>query len=514
MIDQAAFLAAVDLLSRNWQPWIVVPPGLLIGLVFGAIPGLSVPVAMAVFLPITAYMDFLPAILFLTAIFTAGSFGGSIPAILINIPGTAAAVATSFDGYPMAQQGRHSQALGLALAASTIGTAIGYVILFLFVSPIAETVLLLGPFEMFVIALWGLTLIAALNQGSFAKGLLAGILGILIGLIGFSARGDIRGTMGSMMLLDGVATTPALIGLFAASELFRLIRSDYLVADEGNRTISFRMILDGVAAAFRYPVVWVRGGLLGVIIGAIPGVGSSVANLVSYAETRRRAQDSSGFGRGDPRGVVASESANSSSEGGSMATLLALGIPGGGATAVMLSAFAMHNVTGGPRFISENMDTIYAIILGNFAQVFMLMVVALGFVFVASAVVRVPVRYLVPTVIVLAVYGSYSLIGNMSGPLTVLVFAILGWFLRRHGYPVAAVVIGLLLGSIAEGELLRSYQMSGGDPAFILTRPIAMVLATLLVASLLLPLVRRIRERSPASAPQGDGHVGPQDNHR
>ncbi|OWU83126.1 membrane protein [Oceanicola sp. 22II-s10i] len=500
MIDMTAFASALEMLSASWQPWLVVPPGLLIGLIFGAVPGLSVPVAMAIFLPITAYMDFLPAILFLTAIFTAGSFGGAIPAILVNVPGTAAAVATAFDGYPMAQAGRHSQALGLALAASTVGTAIGYIVLLLFVSPIAESVLKLGPVEMFIIAMWGLTLIAALGAGSFAKGALAGTLGVLLGLIGFSALGDMRGTMGQMALLDGISTTPALIGLFAASELFRLIRSDYIVEDETSRQISFRRIMEGFVMVLQYPVVWLRGGLLGVIIGAIPGVGSAVANLVSYSETKRRADDPESFGKGDPRGVAASESANSSSEGGSMATLLALGIPGGGATAVMLSAFAMHDVTGGPRFISDNMDIIYGIILGNFAQVFMLIVVGLGFVFVASSVVRVPVRYLAPSVLTLAVFGAYSLVGNISGPVTVLVFAILGWFLRRHGYPVAAVVIGLLLGSMAEGELLRSYQISGGDLSYIFSRPVAMVLALLLLASLMLPLIRKSRAARTATA--------------
>lgn len=493
MIDLTAFSGATDLLFGAWEPWIVVPPGLLIGLIFGSIPGLSVPVAMAVFLPLTAYMDFLPAMLFLTAMFTGGAFGGAIPAVLMNIPGTAAAVATGFDGYPMSRSGRHSTALGLALAASCVCAAIGYMILLVFVSPIAQAVLMLGPLEMFVVAAWGLTLIAVLGQAPFSRGLLAGVFGVLIGLVGMSARGDVRGTGGSMMLLDGVAVIPALIGLFAASELFRLIRSDFIVEDEGHRRLSFGAIVRGVVQAFRYPVVLVRGAMIGIVIGAIPGVGSSVANLVSYSETRRRAEDPGTFGKGDPRGVVASESANSSSEGGSMATLLALGIPGGGATAVMLGAFAMHNVTGGPRFIAENKDIIYAIILGNLAQTGLLLLLGLGFVFLASGIVRVPIRYLVPSVIVLAVFGSFSLVGNMMGPLTVLVFAIIGWMLRRHGYPVAAVVIGILLGRMAEGELLRSYQLSGGDPSFILTRPIAMVLFALLVASLLLPVIRARR---------------------
>lgn len=496
MIDFDALHKAIDLLSNSWLPWLVVIPGLLIGLIFGAIPGLSIPVAMAVFLPVTVHMDFLSAVLFLTAIFTGGGFGGAIPAILMNIPGTGSAVATAFDGYPMAQQGKHSLALGIGLAASTIGTGFGYLVLMLFVSPMAEAVLHLGPFEMFMVAMWGLTLIAVLGSKSLSKGLLAGLVGVLISTIGMGSQGDERGTFGSVHLLDGIPAVPALIGLFAASELFRLLGQDYIVSDETKRRISFRDILAGAKLSLRYPMTLFRGSIIGVVIGAIPGVGSSVSNLVSYSSEKRRAKDSSQFGHGDPRGVAAAESANSSSEGGSMATLLALGIPGGSATAVMLGAFAMHNITGGSRFMAENMDIVYSIILGNFAQTILLFVVGIGFVFVSSSVVRVPLKYLVPTVFVLAILGAFSLTGNMVGPITVFVFAVIGWFMRRFDYPVAAMVIGLLLGRMAEGELLRSYQLSGGSLAYLLDRPIALVIMALLILSLVYPLIKKAFNRS------------------
>lgn len=492
MIDFDALHKAIDLLSNSWLPWLVVIPGLLIGLVFGAIPGLSIPVAMAVFLPLTVHMDFLSAVLFLTAIFTGGGFGGAIPAILMNIPGTGSAVATAFDGYPMAQQGKHSLALGIGLAASTIGTGLGYLVLMLFVSPMAEAVLHLGPFEMFMVAMWGLTLIAVLGSKSLSKGLLAGMAGVLISTIGMGAQGDERGTFGSVYLLDGIPAVPALIGLFAASELFRLLGQDYIVSDKTKRRMSFRDILAGAKLSIRHPMTLIRGSVIGVVIGAIPGVGSSVSNLVSYSSEKRRAKDSSQFGHGDPRGVAAAESANSSSEGGSMATLLALGIPGGAATAVMLGAFAMHNITGGSRFMAENMDIVYSIILGNFAQTFLLFIVGLGFVFISSSVVRVPLKYLVPTVFVLAILGAFSLTGNMVGPIVVFVFAIIGWFMRRFDYPVAAMVIGLLLGRMAEGELLRSYQLSGGSLAYLLERPIAVVILVLLILSLIYPLLKKL----------------------
>ncbi|WP_135467440.1 tripartite tricarboxylate transporter permease [Crenalkalicoccus roseus] len=500
MLDLPALGAAASLLGSSWSPWLVVPPGLLIGLVFGAIPGLSVPIAMAVILPLTLYLDFLSAILLLTSIFTGGGFGAAIPAILMNVPGSSSAVATTFDGHPMARQGRHSYALGLALAASCVGSAAGYVILLLVISWIADAVLRLGPLEMFAIAVWGLTLIAVLNEGSVAKGLLAGLLGVMMGMIGMSAQGDMRGTFDMLALVDGIPKVPALIGLFAASEMFRLMRSEYIVADASLRRPEFGQILDGARDAFRHPGVLLRGSLIGIGVGAIPGVGAAVANLLSYAETKRRSADPSAFGKGEPRGVAASESANSSSEGGSMATLLALGIPGGSATAVMLGAFAMHNVTGGPRFIAENMDLVYAVILGNLVQVVLLAGLGLGFLFVAASLVRVPVRFLVPGVLFVALMGCFSITGDMMGPITMVACAALGFWLREHGFPVAAVVIGLLLGPAVEAELLRSIQISGGDPAFLLTRPIAIVILLLLAASLCYPLLRRrSRVRSPAA---------------
>jgi len=494
MIDMQAVDGAVTLLSTDASAWLVVPPGMLIGLIFGAIPGLSISIGMAIFLPLTLYMDFLPAILFLTAIFTGGGFGCAIPAILMNIPGTSASVATTFDGYPMARRGEHNRALGVALAASTIGAGLSYVLLLLFIGPISTLVLKLGPSEMLMIALWGMSLIAVLQDTYFARGLLAGVFGLTLGLIGVSNLGVFRGTFGSIYLFDGIPAIPALIGMFAASELFNLIRDDYLIVDSEKRRMDLGRILSGVRGALAHPWIILRGGLIGTVIGAVPGVGSSVANLVSYAATKRRHGHDGTFGSGDERGVIASESANSSSEGGSMATLLALGIPGGGGTAIMLAAFAAHNVTGGPRFLSQNTDVVYAIIFGNLVQVGLLALMGLAFIFFASSIVKVPLRYLIPTVIVLALLGAYAHTGNMAGPTTVTVFAIIGWVMRRYNYPVAATVIGILLAGMVEGELLRSYQLASGRiGSYLLDRPLTLALLLLFLLSLMLPFLRKLR---------------------
>ena len=496
MIDFAAFGGALQLLSSDAMAWLVVIPGLLIGLVFGAIPGLSISIAMAVFLPATLYMDFLPAILFLSAIFTGGSFGGAIPAILMNIPGTSSAVATAFDGYPMAQKGRHGEALGVGLGASVIGTFFGYLMLMLLVGPVADWVLMLGPTEMLVVAFGGLLLIAVLNDSSVSKGLAAGALGVLVSTVGYSDTGVMRGTFGSMYLLDGIPPIPALIGLFAASELMNLAGRDYLVADSASRRIAFAPILKGLKdTVVRWPAV-LRGSVIGTLIGIVPGVGSSVANLVSYAFAKRLAGPNDRFGEGEPDGVIASESANSSSEGGGMVTLLALGLPGGAGTAIILGAFAMHDVTGGPRFIAEQTDIVYAIILGNMVQAVLLLFVGVFFVFGAGFIVKAPIRYLIPFVVAIAMMGSYAITGSIVGPLTVAGAGALGWVMRRYGYPVTATVVGLLVGPMAEGELVRSWQISGGDPSFILGRPITLVLIAILAAAIIATTVSQKRAKA------------------
>lgn len=498
MLDMTSFSQALDLLFSDFGPWLFVIPGLLIGLIFGAVPGLQISMAMAVFLPVTFAMDFLQAIMFLTSIFTGGAYGGGVTAILMNIPGSSSSVATAFDGYPMARKGQHNEALGLGLAASVVGAFAGYILLMLLIEPLAGVVLKLGPLEMVMVVFWGLTLIATLNDSSVAKGLLAGALGLMLSQIGMSTIGTLRTKIGNPYLLDGIAVVPAMIGIFAASELLRLRGNSYLVQSDSDRSISFGRILSGMAMALRYPGVLFKGSMIGAGIGAIPGVGSSVANLVAYGEIRRTSKNRDQFGKGAPEGVVAAETANSSSEGGSMTALLALGIPGGAATAVLLAAFSFHNVIGGPSFVRDQRDLVYAIIIGNLGQVILLAVIGLLTLRLLGLVIKVPLRYLVPSVLALCAWGGYGITGTIAGPVTVAAFAGLGWLMRRHDYPVAATVIGLLLGRMTEGELVRTMQISGGDPlGYMLTRPIALTFFILLIlVTVLIPLLRMRRARA------------------
>lgn len=483
-IDFNAVSESLRLLSSNPSYWWIIIPGILIGLFFGATPGLQTSMAMAIFLPFTLYMDFLESLLFLTAIFTGGGFGAGVPAILMNIPGTSSAVSTAFDGYPMARQGKHNEALGYALAASTFGVLLGYVIIFVLIMPLSSLVLKLGPTEMLVVVLWGLTLIASLAGQYMVRGLISGLVGLLIGTIGFSEAGIIRGTMGIDLLLDGVPVIPAMMGMFAASELLRLTNSKFLIKDKEQRKVNFSKIMKGFFNTFKHKKILFRGSFIGIIIGAVPGVGSSVSNLLSYIQTKKSDKDPESFGQGNPKGVVASESANSSSEAGSMATLLALGIPGGGATAVMLAAFAMHNITGGPSFIRNNLDIVYSIIFANFVQVIALVIIGLICLPILASIVKIKMNYLIPSVLALAVFGAFGLSGNMSGPITVLIFAALGWLLKKYHFSVPAMVIGMILGRMSESALVHSLQISGERFSYILERPITITILILLLLSL------------------------------
>jgi putative tricarboxylic transport membrane protein len=502
MIELDAVARAFTLLTSDASAWLYLIPGLLVGLIFGAMPGISITMAMAFALPATLYMDFLPAIIFLTAIYTGAGFGGSVPAVLMNIPGTSSALATTFDGYPMARSGRHNEALGVALASSVLGCLGAYVVLFLVIGPVAGLVLRLGPLEMFAVAVWGMLLLGSLAGTYIARGLLAGAFGLLLGTIGFNSAGFVRGTMGIPWLLDGVPQIPAMMGLLAASQLIALVNTTYIITDESARKISFAKTVSGVRLALSYPRIILRGSAIGVVIGSIPGVGSSISNLLSYSETRRNADNPESFGQGNPQGVIAAEAANSSSEGGAMGTMLALGIPGGGATAILLAAFAMHNIVGGPSFIANNKDIVYALIFSNFAQAILLLFIGLGFIYFASYIVRVPLRFLIPSVLVVSNFGAYAIEGSAAGPITLWVFAILGWAMARYGYPVAAAVVGLLLGSLLESNLLRTYQISGGDYlAYAIERPVALIVFGLMILSLVMQSVaKRRRARKLADA--------------
>ncbi len=484
MLDISALWDAIHIIASSAQSWFWIVPGLIVGLVFSAVPGVSISMAMAIVLPLSLYMDFFPAIVFLTSVYTGGVFGGSVPAILLNIPGSPSSYATTFDGYPMTLKGQHNEALGYALFSSTFCCMLGYVFLLFMIQPMANVVIKIGPLEMFAVALWGLLLLSSLGSEYVTRGIFAAAFGILLGTIGMNTAGYLRGTMGIPYLLDGISPIPAMIGLLAAGQLLTLVTRDFIVDAGSARSVSLRRILAGCWGTFKYPGVLFRGTCIGIIMGIIPGVGSAVANLVSYAETKRAARDGATFGQGNPKGVIGAEAAVASGEGGSMATMLTLGIPGHGAVAVLLAAFMMHNVVAGPSLIRQHKPLVYAIIVTNILEAVVLLGVGLCFIYVASNVIRLRTRYIVPLVLILATLGTYAMDGTIAGPITLFVFTLIGAAMVRYRYPVAATVVGLLLGRMLETQAILSYELIGGSPAYILQRPGAIAILGVMAMSL------------------------------
>jgi len=273
------------------------------------------------------------------------------------------------------------------------------------------------------------------------------------------------------------------MGLLASSQLLGLVSAKFIIDNENARTLSAAKIMQGFMAVFKHKVTMLRGTIIGMIIGAAPGVGASVSNLLSYSDAKRRSKDPDSFGKGTIEGVIAAESGNSSGEGGSMATTLALGIPGGGATAVILAAFAMHNIVVGPSFIDKSKDMVYVLIINNIAQCFILIPVGLIFIFFASSIVKVPLKYLIPTVLIISIFGCYATDCNTAGSITLCIFSVIGWLMARYHYPPSAMVVGLLLGGMFETEAIKTMQLSAGNMFYFLERPGGVAIFILILAS-------------------------------
>lgn len=463
--------------------------GMFMGVVLGAIPGLTGSLGIALMLPVTFTMDPLPAFVFLVSIYTGGLFGGAITAVLINTPGSPAAVATTLDGYPMTRKGESGRALGLAVGSSSMGGIIGALVLLLIIQPLATVALKFGPTEMFIVAVFGLTIIASIQDGGFIKAMYAGLFGVLLGTIGMTDTGAMRVTFGNIYLLDGIPMIPALIGLFAISELFFLAEKSFVAKNTEEKGLPLALI-GGIKESFTQPFNTLRSSLIGVFVGALPAAGSTVASLLSYNEARRFSKNKDEFGKGCKDGIIASENANNSSEGGALATMLVLGIPGSASTAMLLGAIIMQGWVPGPRLFIEQSTVIYGIIFSILIGLIFLIliggVVSLG----AGYIINTPTRILIPIIMVFALIGAFATRNLLFDALLVFLFGILGWYLRRNQYPVMAVVLGLILGPIADGELLKSVQLHGENTlnAFF-TRPISLALIIITVVGILAPIL-------------------------
>jgi putative tricarboxylic transport membrane protein len=477
--------------------------GVTAGLFVGALPGLTATMALALMLPFTFTLDALEGLVALGAVYMGTIYGGAFTAILINTPGTPSSIATTFDGHPMAKAGRGLEAISIATIASAIGGLVGVVFLLVAAPPLAKLAIRFGPAEMFWVAVLGLTLIGTLASGSVLKGLLGGAIGLLIGTIGISPiGGESRFTMGWPPLQGGVSLIVALIGLFVIPELLDMIRrgSAPLAPAPGVAPSRFNF---GAAArtVFSQPINLIRSCGIGQIIAVIPGAGGSIASLVAYNEAKRASKSPETFGKGNPEGLIASEASNNVMVAGSMVPLLALGIPGAPPDAVILGVMLLHGLRPGLDLFTESGVLANGFILSmGLAALMLIPVGLLGGQLIYRIVLRTPYYFLVPTILIITMLGTYALRNNLLDVAIMLGLGVAGFVLRGLGIGAAPIVLGLILGTIAEQGYVQTVLGGMALPVpqvRLFINPLSQIIIALIAAVLLWgvvpPLLRRLR---------------------
>lgn len=470
----------------QWQYIGYMFAGVSFGLILGFLPGLHGGIGIALMLPFSYEMDSLPALLFLLSIYTGSIFGGGVTSILFNTPGSAANIATTFDGYPMSRNGEPERALGLALMSSFTGGLIGCTCLLLLAQPMARFALCFGPGEMFMVMVFGLSVVGSLSS-DMLKSLFSGVIGVLLGTIGTNATGVVRGTLDFVYLRDGVPLVPAFLGFLALPEIYSQIAVPMKFGNRDTR-IDVRRFILGIFETFRH---WIRAvvcSIVGVIVGIVPAAGAAIAGLLCYNQSKQLSRHPERYGKGIPEGIVSCETANNASQGGSLATMYVLGIPGSGATAVLLGALILQGWTPGPKLFFQYGEILYASISSLFLQQFVMLLLGAGLCLLGSRIVRLPFLYLMPCIIVFMVLGAYSTRYTLFDPALMFFFSAVGMLMKKNDYPIPPLILGLMLGSIMDIELTRVMQ-SYNSFLEIFHSPIVCVLMAVTIGSFVSPII-------------------------
>ena len=464
--------------------------GSFVGYTVGMLPGLTGSVGMALLLPITYGMDPFAAFAMLGGVMGASAFGGSIPAILMNTPGQPMNACTAFDGYPLAQQGRAKEALACAAFSSLFGALFGLVVLIVALPILKPLVLLLGPPEWFFLAIFGLTLIAGLSEGSMLKGLIAGVFGLLLSFHGANTvTGGIRYNFHTVYLIDGISFLPVLMGLFAIAEMIYLSTEANTISKDGMAIEGSTK--EGFLSVFRHKRTFFQSSIIGVVIGAVPGVGGTVANFIAYVQAKKVSKHPELFGKGNIEGIIASESSNDAKDAGALMPLLALGIPGSTSTAILLGALTMHGIVPGAAMLNENMNLTWILIITLvFANILTSTLGLLASTQMAK-ITKIPTRILAPIVIVFTLVGSFGTRKEIMDVIMAAAFGIIGYVMKKTEFPRIPIVLGLVLGPIAESSFHTSLQFSNYNYSVFFTRPICVILILAIVASLVIPVIKR-----------------------
>ncbi|MDY6305736.1 MAG: tripartite tricarboxylate transporter permease [Oribacterium sp.] len=460
--------------------------GVIVGIIFGAIPGMTATMAVAVFLPMTYAYDLVPALYLLLGLYIGGISGGLIPAILINIPGTPSAITTTFEGYPMAKRGEGERALKIGITASFIGGMISLVALAFFTPLLSAAALKFSAVEKFLIILFALTVIAALSNGQMLRGVFSGFLGVLVALIGmFSVNNSFRMVPKALepYLSDGFQLLPVLIGLFAISQIF----------EEAEEGMNFKIEkIDGEEGGQKFKLSDIKGqginivrsALIGTFMGVLPGVGGSAASILAYSQAKSWSKHPEKYGTGYIEGLWASEASNNGLTGGAMIPLLSLGIPGDSTTAVLISAFMLQGIQVGPMFIVQNPDTWHQILLAMLLCNIIMFIVMFYPIKWISKVIYIPRQRMYPVIIMICIVGAYAAKNGRPFDVWTLLFAgIVGYLFGKIHMPKTCFLIGFILGKDLENYFIQSISASKGSLLVFFTRPIGWIIWLLIIAS-------------------------------
>jgi putative tricarboxylic transport membrane protein len=464
--------------------------GVFIGIIVGVLPGITAGMLMALTLPFTFAMQPTDAVALLIAMFVGGASGGLITATLMRMPGEPNAVMTCMDGYPLARSGHPGRALGLGNAASIVGGAISWLALVLLSGPLSRVGVYFGPWETFTLVAMALTLISSLSGKSIIKGLIAGLLGMLMSFPGIDESSGIkRLTFGQNWLDAGLDVLPVMIGLFAISQIIADI-----VDGEEDRCDVVRASMHGIFLSLRDYVThgWnmLRSSLIGVGIGILPGVGATIASIVAYMTAKKASKEPERFGKGSEEAIVAAESANNATTGGTLIPLLSLGVPAGLADTILLSALIIHNLQPGPMLYVSNPEIVNTIMATHlFAHVVMFFMM-IGGTYVFARMMLLSRAWIYPAVLVISIIGAFALNGRMSDVWIMLAFGVVGFLLERAGAPLAPFVIGFILQPLAERDLRTALMASGGSWSEIFDRPVALAFAGIAVLAIAIPLFK------------------------
>ena len=470
--------------------------GAFLGTLIGALPGIGPVNGVAILIPI-AYALKLPAesaLILLAGVYYGAEYGGRISSILLNVPGDAGAVITTLDGYPMAQKGRAGEALALSALSSFIGGTLSVIGLTLFAPLLAQWAIRFGPAEYFALMVFAFTTLSSLAGKSPVKALASSVFGLMLATVGLDPGSGVpRYTFGQLKLYDGVDFLIVAIGLFAISEVLVLMEETFL-----GRGTAIRVATTLVSLKTFLASLWsiVRGAVIGFFIGVLPGAGASIASAIAYTTEKRLVDREGTFGQGDPRGVAAPEAANNAAAGGAMVPMLTLGVPGSGTTAVLLGALMMFNVTPGPLIFENRPEVVWGLIASMYIGNVMLLVLNLPLVGVFARILTIPRWFLVPAIAALSFIGVYAVNNSPFDLLFMTGIGIWGYLMRKFGFPLAPMILGLVLGRLMEVNLRRALAISGGDWAVLFASPIAQVLWVLAGLSLLFPwFVGRLARR-------------------